>query len=665
MDSRPSSSRTDLHFDDFHPSTPAEWTEAAAAALQGAGWEERLRTRTPEGITLEPIYPIGAGSEGATQDAWPGHPPYRRGARAAGYRAGGWSIEQRAVAPTAAAFNAALHEELAGGVTAARVPLRQAEGADGWPGVTWRADGVDDLERAVAGIDLSEVPLIVQTPASGRAPLEAILALAERRGVRGTALRGGVEADPLSGLVRRGRFPSDQAGLFDDLARAVEESGERAPALTALGISGLPYADGGADAVQEVALILAAGVEVLAALVERGIGVGAAAPRTVVTVSLGSHLLMEIAKLRALRLLWARMVEAFGGDAAAQRVRVRGRGAGWSLSAAEPAMNALRATVQGFVAVVGQVDALELIPFDAVGGAAPGERARRLARNTQLILRHEAHLTPVIDPLGGSTAVETLTDEVARRGWALFQDVEREGGLVAALERGLPQRWVAEQAEGRRARLTTGRAVLVGVNRYADLAQPVLAETEEGAEGEAGRPGEGGGGGPRVEPIRPERGSEPFEALRRRAARHVAATGAPLRAALVGVGPAAAVRPRMDYSRDVLAVGGIGADEGVVMEGIETLADAFGTGAPSVVVLCLPPSATPAEVDAAVAEARGAAPDAVLLTAGIPPGDPPPAGPAGTGETGGRSDGHLHRGMDLVATLTTILDRLGVPGGAA
>ncbi|MEK9502359.1 acyl-CoA mutase large subunit family protein [Gaopeijia maritima] len=682
--------------DAFTPPTDDDWRQAAERLLKGASVDERLRTPTPEGITLRPIYGAGDRPEGIG-GALPGAPPYLRGSGAAGYRSGSWSVDQRVTAASADAFNRAVRDDLARGATSVQVPLVEAEGADGWAGVgpaVWRADRLDDLDAVLAGVELSETPVVMHTPGSGLAPLAALLALADRRGVHPGALRGGVEADPLAGLAVRGRLPCGVERLFDDMAEATRHAADRAPALSTIGLSGMPFADGGAHAVQELALVLAGAAEVLGALADRGVSTDVAAPRVSVTVSVGSQLVMEIAKLRALRLLWARVAQAFGGGSEAQRVRVRARSAGWNRSMADPVVNALRATTEGFAAVIGQAEAIELTPFDAVAGT-PGERAHRLARNTQLILRDEARLTSVIDPAGGSAAIESLTDDLARRAWRLFQQVEEQGGLIAALVAGGPQAAIAETVSKRREALARARDVLVGVNRYADPSETMLAPADASGAPPAGNRasadtvpsasaelsdestrfadterslveaavaalGAGAslshlaaarhlGASPAAEPIRPLRGAEPFERVRRRAEAHRAATGSLPTAVLVGVGPAREVRPRVDFCRGVLGVGGFEPRDAGIVADADGLRAILADGDERVVVLCLPAGAEPSARAAQVAAARAARPGARVLLAGEPP-------PGAEGE----ADAHLHRGMDLVATLDGLLDALGV-----
>lgn len=668
--------RDDSLLEAFPRPEPSDWREAAEKLLKGGTIEGRLHSATSEGITLRPIYTAADRPPSADQ-AFPGGAPYRRGARAAGYRTEGWSIDQPVTAATAEAFNRAVRDDLERGATSVQLRLDEER----WVG------GLDDLGTALEGVDLTEVPVVLHTSGSGLGAAAILAGLCEARGQRPDQLRGGVEADPIAGLARWGRLPTGVDGLFDDLAEVTRWASDHAPAISTIGVSGAPWADGGAHAVQELALVIATAATAMRELGERGVGIEAAAPRLTVTLSVGSHLLMEVAKLRAARLLWARVAQAFGGGAAAQQVRIRGRSTGWSRSVADPVVNALRATTEGFAAVIGNVDGLELSPFDAVAGA-PSDRAHRLARNTQLILRDEARLTTVIDPVGGSAAVEALTDEVARGAWSLFQEIEGMGGIVAALVDGAPQRWVAETESERRAALARVETVQVGVNRYADPSEAMLPLSGDagsrGARADADaafRPVEltrealvasavtavrrgaslddlvaarRGGTSPQVDPIVPVRAAEPFERLRRRAERYRSATGALPRAVLLGVGPAREVRPRIDFCRGALAVGGIDPIEGGISTDIEALETVWQTRTEPVGVVCMPASADTEERSALVARLRAGRPEALLLLAG----DPPP-------DTDEGADGHLHRGMDLQAALGRLLDQLGVEEGSA
>ncbi len=465
------SAENDPLFADFSPSTYAEWLAAAEASLKGKPFA-KLISQTYEGITLQPIYRAEDIADLPHLDSLPGQFPYLRGTRAAGYLQQPWLIAQEMAYGTPAEFNAALRHDLARGQTAVNLipdrPSREGVNPDeraGRGGVS--LSSVADLAAALEGVNLAETPIFVRS-GSGALPLAALLlAYVKQSGDDLAALRGSLEADPLGELARRGTLPLPLDKAFDELALLVEGLTTLAPNLDAITVHGYPYANGGASAVQELAFVLATAVATARALQERNLDVDAIAGSMQFAFSIGGDFFMEIAKLRAARLLWAQVVRAFGGGETAQKLVLHGRTLRHNKTLTDAYVNMLRVTTEAFAAAVGGVDSLHVAPFDEEAGP-PDEFSRRIARNVQIILQEEANQTKLIDPAGGSWYIEWLTDQVAQRAWALFQEVERQGGMVAALQSGWVQEQVAQTAAARAQNLATRKDVLVGTNLYAN-----------------------------------------------------------------------------------------------------------------------------------------------------------------------------------------------------
>jgi methylmalonyl-CoA mutase len=407
--------------------------------------------------------------------------------------------------------------------------------------------------------------------------------------------------------------------------------------------------------VQELAFGLATGVDYLRRLQARGLGVDEAAAATVFTWSLGSPFFLEIAKLRAARLLWSQAVAAAGGSAPAQRLVSHGRVTGWNKTLLDPHNNLLRATTEAFAGVVGGCQSLEIAPFDAPRGT-PAALARRLARNLHLILAEECQLGRVVDPAGGSYYVETVTRQLAEKAWSLFQDLERRGGMAAAVAAGHPQALVERTAAERVAAVEQRRDGVIGTNLHPNLketppavAAPAAVAVPAPAPGGAvalpepagpegadaygaalaaafaagatvaaacARPG---GADLDLSPVRPRRRAEPFERLRRRTDAHVAATGVRPKVFLATLGPRKQHAARAEFSAGFFAAGGF---EVVPNPGFPTpeaaAAAALASGAP-VVVVCSTDDTYPALVPplAGALKAAGAAAPVVVL-AGLP-----------------------------------------------
>jgi methylmalonyl-CoA mutase len=325
---------------------------------------------------------------------------------------------------------------------------------------------VEDATALLDGIALAETPLLIPAGAAAL-PVAALIAAAlSRRGTAVADLQGAVGGDPLGTLAAQGALPIDLERAYDGLAALTAWSLRHAPRLSTVLVDLRPYHDGGASAVQDLAFALGSGVEYLRALLARGLTIEQAAPRVQFAFCVGGAFFMEVARLRAARVLWARVISAFGGDAAAGRLRLHARTSAWTKTRADAYTNMPRATTEALAAVIGGCDSLHVGPFDEALGL-PDEFSRRIARNVQLILQEESHLVRLVDPAGGSWYVEALTDQVAQRAWTLFQEVERRGGFAAALAQGFVQAGVAAVRDARFAQIAERREVIVGVNRYA------------------------------------------------------------------------------------------------------------------------------------------------------------------------------------------------------
>ena len=651
-------------FAEFTPADEAAWRAAAEESLDGAPFEKKLITKTPEGIDLQPIYTRISTAAPAWQARPPGFAPYVRGAEPLGARATPWLICQEPVGATLGECNRTLLDDLNRGQNAVylkpdagtRLGL-ESEATGGLPLTSLAA-----LRDLFAGVDLAAVPVFVPAGLAALPVAANLAALLQERGQKPGVLAGSVLADPLGEWVKQGRLPGGLDAAFGQLASLVTWAKQTGSPLRVVGIDAALWGEAGASAVQELAFGLAAGVESLRRLSAAGVSIDDAASRAVFTWSLGSHFFMETAKLRAARLLWSRAVAAAGGSEAAQRLVSHGRVTGWNKTVLDPHNNLLRATTEAFAGVIGGVQSLEIVPFDAPRGA-PTDLSRRLARNLHIILAEECQLGQVVDPAGGSYYVETLTRQLAERAWALFQDVEKRGGLAAALAAGYPQGVVEKTATDRVAAVEGRRDGVIGTNLHPNLRETLPAATEPSAVRTPARPRgsaigsealdrlsrvapteavalftavEGaftagatvaetmvllrpGLDAAAIKPVLPRRRSEPFEILRRRAELQLAKTGARPKVFLATMGPRKQHAARADFSTGFFAAGGF---EVVPNKGFETpeaaASAALASGAP-VVVLCSTDDTYPALVPpfATALKAAGATAPCLVL-AGLP-----------------------------------------------
>jgi len=464
---------------DFPTNTYAAWRKAVETELKGASFDERMVTRTAEGITLRPLYLRADTANVPALSAFRSVVPL--GLDAGGNT--GWDVSQEITVPSAAEFNHQARNSLASGLNALNMVLDKAtrNGADpDWARPEEVGSGglsiatQRDLDRALDGIDLKNTSLFVRSGASGMPFATVLVASMRRRKQQLSRLRGCIETDPLGVLAHEGRLPQSLPGAYREMASLTRWAAEKAPLLQTICVHSRAWHESGGNAVQELAFTLATAVEYLREMQERELDVDVVAPRMRFAITTGTRFFLEIAKLRALRILWARVVAALSGNADAQRLNLHVRTSLWNKTTRDPHNNILRATVEAFAGALGGCDSMQVGAFDEVI-RPPDDFSRRLARNTQLVLQKECQLTRVADPVGGSWFVESLTSELAEKAWALFQEVEKLGGMAAALRAEFPQKAVAASAAERISAVNDRRAVVVGVNQYANPTETPLA----------------------------------------------------------------------------------------------------------------------------------------------------------------------------------------------
>ncbi len=635
-------------FADFPVPTYDEWRTAAEETLKGAPFEKRLISRTYEGIKLQPIYRPEDTADLPAQHTLPGFAPYLRGTSPTGYLVAGWGVAQDIAAPTPEAFNTAIRHDLERGQTVVNlgsVPLYS----------------LSDLDTALANLDLAAQPLLLNIPTAPLPSAAALLALAQQRGITPDALRGQVAHDPLHRLASTGSIPSSLDASYDRIAALLAWCRDNAPHLRCVTVQTHAYHNSGATAVQELAIALATTVACTNALLKRGHDINTIAAHTTMEMSVGTQVFMEIAKLRAARLLWQQVIAAYGGDAQAQQLHMHVRSANWNKTIYDPYVNMLRTTVEAFAGAIGGIDAMHVAPFDTVI-RPPDEFARRIARNTQTILQTESHLTHIIDPAGGSWYVEKLTDEVGRAAWALFQQIEQQGGIVATLQAGWLQDQIAQVAAERRANLATRKDVLVGTNMYPNLREERLATPATPPATPpppALTPNNAALGAIReqiasdptapalvdaaiaaatagatfteiaaalhitatpttIDPLPVGRLAEPFEQLRDAAEAYAAQHGHHPQVFLAGMGPLARHKPRSDFSAGFFEVGGFAPIRPDGFDTPEAAAAAARESGAAIVVICGTDDDYPQVVPPLAQQLKADNPQVKVILAGLP-----------------------------------------------
>ena len=438
---------------------------------------EELRWTTPEGIEVKALYTAADLEEMEHLGTLPGLAPYLRGPRASMYAGRAWTLRQYAGYSTAEESNAFFRRNLAAGQTGLSVAFDLAthRGYDSdhprVPGDVGKAgvaiDTVEDMNRLFEGIPLDRMSVSMTMNGAVLPVLAMFVAAAEEQGVERSALSGTMQNDILKEFMVRNTFiypPEPSMRIVSDI---IGFTAEAMPRFNPISISGYHMQEAGATAVEELAFTLADGIEYVRSAVRAGLGVDRFAPRLSFFFGIGMNLFMEVAKLRAARWLWASLMQEHFAprDPRSLMLRTHCQTSGVSLTSQDPYNNIVRTTIEALAAVLGGTQSLHTNSFDEAL-ALPTDFSARIARNTQLILREEAGLTRVVDPLAGSYYLESLTASLARDARALISEVESMGGMTKAVTAGHPKRRIEESAARRQARVDRGEDVVVGVNRY-------------------------------------------------------------------------------------------------------------------------------------------------------------------------------------------------------
>ncbi len=451
------------------------WTEAAAKELKGKSPDD-LIWQTPEGIAVKPLY-TAADLEGLEHiDSLPGFAPYLRGPRATMYANRPWTIRQYAGFSTAEESNKFYRDNLAAGQKGLSVAFDLAThrgydsdhprvvGDVGKAGVA--IDSVEDMKILFDGIPLDEMSVSMTMNGAVLPVLAGYIVAAEEQGVSADKLSGTIQNDILKEFMVRNTYIYPPTPSMRIVADIIEYTSLNMPRFNSISISGYHMQEAGATAVQELAFTLADGLEYVRAAKGKGLDVDKFAPRLSFFFAIGMNFFMEVAKLRAARLLWSELMAQFEPkDPRSSMLRTHCQTSGVSLTARDPYNNVIRTTIEAMAAVLGGTQSLHTNALDEAI-ALPTPFSARIARNTQLVIAEETGIPQVIDPLAGSYYVESLTASLAQAARELIGEVEELGGMTKAVEDGLPKRTIEEAAARKQARIDRGEEVVVGVNKY-------------------------------------------------------------------------------------------------------------------------------------------------------------------------------------------------------
>jgi methylmalonyl-CoA mutase len=452
-----------------------EWKELATKQLRGKSLDD-LTWNTPEGIALKPLY-TAEDLEGLEYaNTMPGMSPYVRGPQATMYAGRPWTIRQYAGFSTAEESNAFYRKALAAGGQGVSVAFDLAthRGYDSdHPRVTGDVgkagvaiDSVEDMKILFDGIPLDKVSVSMTMNGAVLPVLAGYIVSAEEQGVGQDQLSGTIQNDILKEFMVRNTYIYPPAPSMKIIGDIIAYCSKNMPKFNTISISGYHIQEAGADAALELAYTLADGKEYIRTALDAGLGIDDFAPRLSFFWGISMNFYMEIAKLRAGRLLWSRIVSEFNPqNPKSSMLRTHSQTSGWSLTEQDPYNNVVRTTIEAMAAVFGGTQSLHTNALDEAI-ALPTEFSARIARNTQLVIQEETGITKVVDPWGGSYMMESLTQEIADKAWALIQEVEEAGGMAKAIESGMPKLRIEESAAKKQARIDRGEDVIVGVNKY-------------------------------------------------------------------------------------------------------------------------------------------------------------------------------------------------------
>ncbi|MCP4311904.1 MAG: methylmalonyl-CoA mutase small subunit [Bacteroidetes bacterium] len=471
-------------FSDFPDISTEAWRNKIETDLKGADFERKLVWKTDEGIPVQPFY-RSEDLEGLK------HLDHTGSLKPVSDAPNGWIICQD-ISPgqDPAEANMRIKLALKGGAQAIRIDLGKV------------ADiGKEMLEKLFEGISLGETEILFRGFLGADTLYEHFTTLAAERGVEPAKLRGLLGADPIGKMVSTG-IP---IATFETLGKLLKKAGESAPGLRVIDVDGSLVQNAGGNLAEELAYTLSMANEYMAILTGKGIDAADVAASMQFSLASGANYFMEIAKIRAARILWSKICELYGLEAENSRIHIHTTSSQWNMTLYDPHVNMLRGTTEAMSSILGGADLITVLPFDSPYGNN-SVFSDRVARNAQIILRDEAYLDRVADPSSGSYYIESLTDSLAEKAWEIFRDTEREGGFRRALEKGMVQESVLASRKKKLDRLASGRDHLLGTNSFPNFNEVILEQLKQESETSSLEPD--------ITPLQPFRIAAMFEEVR-------------------------------------------------------------------------------------------------------------------------------------------------------
>lgn len=550
-------------FTEFPPVSTQQWEDVIGQDLKGADYEKKLVWKTNEGIKVKPYYRAEDLNNLPHLTVNPDEFPYVRGSKKAGNH---WEIRQDIKVDDIESANRLALEALEKGATALCFITCN------------KVTTAEDLSKLLKDIHFGCFVFNLQACENAPQLYELLIAEAKKRGYDQQKMEGAVNFNPLGILTTSGNWAVSEEADFKAAKTLVEKVKKELPGYRVLAANGCLFQEAGATAVQEVAYTLAVANEYLWKLTEAGLSVDETAPAIQFNLAVGSNYFMEIAKIRAFRLLWAKVVEAYNPKVQiSAKAYIHCTTSKFNMSVYDPHVNMLRTTTEGMSAVLGGADSLSVKPFDAPFKKA-SSFSNRIARNTQVILKEEAYFDRIADPAAGSYYIESLTDAIVTEAWKLFQGVEAEGGYSAAFKKGVIQTAIEAVAAKKVSDIATRRDTLLGTNQYPNFTELVLKNIDPSVLDENQKVS----ANPIAKPLKKFRVAEAFEALRLKTEK----SGKRPKVFMLTIGNLAMRLARSQFSSNFFAVAGF---EVIDNNGFKTVEDGVNAAVAAkadIVVLC-------------------------------------------------------------------------------
>lgn len=623
---------------EFPAHTYEQWHAAAEALLKGAPFEKLLVSPTYEGITIQPIYRQEDIAQLEHRKHFPGLDSLVRGSQAQGFLKAGWEVSQELKAADPAELNSLFHQGLNNGQSELNIVA-----CDSKSGLI--LGSAADIQTAFKDVAIDAISTYWQSGAASLPMAALFIAAAEKTGISPSLLRGGFKNDPLGELVSAGSLSQTLESRFDQMASLTKYAVDNTPQLRTITASGEIYHNAGASATQELGYVISTIVCYIEEMKTRGLAPATVMPHIRIHLAVGSDYFMEISKIRATRWLWSKVAAAYGIENAP--VHIHASTSLWNKTAYDAHTNMLRVTSEAFAAVIGGVDSLHIGPYDEITGTTD-EFSRRIARNIHTILREECGLSNVIDPAGGSTYIEWLTDQIAQKSWTIFQDIEKQGGMIPCLQSGSVQEAVGTIRNTKFQNIRRRKDKIIGSNMYPNLKEKRLSPSppesvpstpqvsaaltpctfaeaitaaKNGANYRSIAAALGLADSPdatTVSALHAHRAAEEYEALRDASAAFATKTGAAPTILQLNIGPSGRYRLRADWTASFFEAAGFAVDGTHDFATIAEAVQAF-TNSKATIAVITSDDATYQETVAPLATAiQTAKPGTTLLVAGAP-----------------------------------------------